>query len=216
VSVEADQCRSFASEHLIYEVEQLHGLVTRLLQIREHDEGHGGRDLAYLDMPTRNAQVESFAIHVRSLLDFLYDVRGKTTDAVARDYIPAGWTPPEKPPSLDPVKSRVGKEIAHLSYNRIGLTDVKRQWPYLQVWLDLAKLLRAFAQGASPELLPADVANSILGLTEPPRERLLNWDLNWEAVAALSATNPLPQGELIPQPGPGKATYRTVLPEPYD
>jgi hypothetical protein len=190
--------------------------VTCLLLIREHDEGYGGRDLAHLDMPTRNAQVESFAIHVRSLLDFLYDVRGKSTDAVASDYIPAGWTPPDKPASLDPVKSRVGKEIAHPSYNRIGLTDVTRQWPYLQVWLDLAKLLRAFAQKASPGLLPSDVAKSILGLTEPPRETLLNGGLSWEAVAALSVTNALPHKDLIPEPGPGTATYRTVLPEPCD
>ncbi len=98
-----DRCRSFAREHLVYEVEQLHGLVVRFLEILEHDEDHGERDLDFLDMATRNAQVESFAIHARALVDFLYDVRMKATDAIAGDFVPTGWTPPKKPLSLSSV-----------------------------------------------------------------------------------------------------------------
>jgi hypothetical protein len=175
----------------MYEVEQLHGLVERLLQIRKHDDAHGDRDLDYLDMATRNAQVESFAMHTRALIDFLYHPRKKPTDAVATDYTPPGWRPPEKLSSLKIVNTRVGTEIAHLSYKRVGITDEERQWPYLRVWLDLSPALQSFAEAASPDLLPAEVASRILELTKPFRH-----DKVFELQSlALSATNFMPDGE---------------------
>jgi hypothetical protein len=200
----------------MYELEQLHGLVERLLQIRKHDDAHGDRDLDHLDMATRNAQVESFAIHVRSLIDFLYDVKRFDTDAIASDFVPDGWSPPEKPASLDPVKSRVGQEIAHLSYTRIGLNEINRQWPYLQIWNDLGIPLRAFARSASPDLLPTTMANRILGLTEPSGQKEFAFVFPTDSVMelALSATNPMPERDVIE--GPGTATYRPSPPIPTD
>jgi hypothetical protein len=191
-------CRKFATEHLRYAVEQMHGLVERFLVILDHDREHGKRDLDFLDMPTRNAQVESFAVHARALTDFLYDVkRMKPTDALAIDYVPNGWTPPARPAILDTVKPRVGSEIAHLSYKRVGMTDDERQWEYVSVWNALAAVLRAFVAQASPTLLPEDVASAIIGATtnQPPTVRLLTL-----GAEAITGTNALA--------GPGTATFR--------
>lgn len=185
-------------DHVVYEVEQLHGLIVRFREIGEHDREHGERDLDYLDMATRNAQVDSFAIHVRALVDFLYDQRGKDTDVIASDYVPTGWTPPKQPESLRSVKPRVGKEIAHMSYRRVGMTDEQRQWRYVQVWHDLSTILRAFVAKASTDLLPKEVTLSILACLPPKAERL-RLVTSWQAAESQTATNRI---------GPGTATYR--------
>jgi hypothetical protein len=90
------------------------------------------------------------------------------------------------------------------------MTDEERQWPYLRVWFDLSPALRSFAEAASPDLLPPDVASRILELTEASRHD----EVFQLQTLALSATNAVPSREVVP--GPGTATYRNVLPEPYD
>jgi hypothetical protein len=197
-----DKCRRFATEHLVYEVEQLHGLIVKFLEIRAHDDDHGDRDLEFLDMATRNAQVESFAIHTRALLDFLYGVRRQPTDAIASDFVPRGWNAGSKPKILDSVKPRVGSEIAHMSYRRVGLTDAERQWHYLEVWDALAATLTRFANDASADLLPRKVSQSILRLAAAPR---LPVQPPGSFATPATATNALP--------GPGTATHR---PEPSE
>jgi hypothetical protein len=193
------QLRKFAKTHLLYEVEQLEAITMRLLELWEHDGRIGHRDLNRLDMETRNAQVESFAINARALYDFFFS-EPHGDDASARHYVASGaWQPPEVPEALAPVRRRVGKEIAHMTYHRTKLADDARQWKYAEIWRAFGDVLRAFVVQAAPELLPRDVARRIEELASP----LVG--ISILSTVAASATNSLP----IVMDADGLATYRS-------
>jgi hypothetical protein len=79
------------------------------------------------------------------MLDFLYRDAppGKPRDAPARDYVP-DWSYWLKMPALRMVHVRVGSEIAHLSYDRMKLTDEAKRWPFLTIRNDFARVMLAF------------------------------------------------------------------------
>jgi hypothetical protein len=156
----------FAQEHLAYEVKTLHDLTQRLIEVLEHDEKAGKRDLDYLDLATRNAQVESFAIHARNLLDFLYTPASVRADDVLAEHYVADWRPPELTAALSAIRPRVGKEIAHLTYHRAKVQVEAKNWNYGRIWLDMATVLRKFAGEARPELMPTNVREPIRELTQ--------------------------------------------------
>ena len=113
----ADQLRRFADEHLLYEAGMLHTVTGKLLN-RHHKD----------DPVVENALLESFGVHNRNLIDFLWlDRPMKATDAIAGDWI-EGWEPPEMSERLAKVKDRVGKEMVHLSYNRLEVPEDEKGW----------------------------------------------------------------------------------------
>src|SRR5688572_21299671 len=104
-----------ASEHLFYELWMLDSLA-RLLGLGAF--GHG---------PVSNALLESFSIHARALLQFFFPMSPKSDDVLAEDYFggTAAWEAVRgaEPAALNQVNRRVGKEVAHLTYARLGLSD---------------------------------------------------------------------------------------------
>lgn len=105
----------------------------------------------------RNALLESFTIHARVLLDFLFDEKPRHDDVVAADFFvdrdaPAHWRP-EMPAALSEVDRRVGKEVAHLTYARLELTDESKRWHFRQIAAELHHLLTQFARSVDPSLL---------------------------------------------------------------
>jgi len=70
------------------------------------------------------ASLEAWAIHLRLLIDFLYDKRGEGTDAIASDFIEEARVPewrrtrPKKTVDLQRAADRAGTQVAHLSYSR--------------------------------------------------------------------------------------------------
>ena len=88
------------------------------------------------------------------MLDFLSrrtPPRGKPADAVASDYVP-DW-PGGLTPALEDVKKRVGRDVAHLSYDRLKVTDEAKQWPFLTIRNDFAMAMRRFIEDV-PETVP--------------------------------------------------------------
>ena len=86
------------SRHVAYEIQMLIQMAANL-QTTESDDF------------TRNARLESFAIHARSLLDFFGDA-GRSDDMLAVHYV-KDWSHMKFAlQSLDSVRKRVGKEIA--------------------------------------------------------------------------------------------------------
>ena len=69
-------------------------------------------------MVGRNADIDSFTVHVRSLLDFFYAKR-RFNDGVAGDLFDTDdeWNRlcPKMTPELELINQRVGKEVAHIS-----------------------------------------------------------------------------------------------------
>src|SRR5947209_9476026 len=121
-----------ASEPLGYEIDMLfgtaEGLTSRLF-------GPG---------VIQNALIESFAMHARALLAFLYPEKKmrKEGDITANDYI-TDW-PGKRPAEADilkPVHHRTNKEIAHLTRARVGLTDEAKGWKPDEITTEIGKVL---------------------------------------------------------------------------
>ena len=69
-----------------------------------------------------SALLESFAIHLRNLIDFLYtDPKdAKPDDLVAADFFnsSAAWAPGAISRSLQEARVRANKEVSHITYKR--------------------------------------------------------------------------------------------------
>ena len=117
------------SEHLHYEVWMLSTLANALAS-----SAFGQGALA-------NAALESFTLHLRTLLDFFYSSRPKNDDVIAEDFFPdpSDWITrrPDKTELLEDVHRRVGKEVAHLTYVRLELGPDDKEWPFLRLANDL-------------------------------------------------------------------------------
>ena len=80
-----------------------------------------------------DALVESFVLHARVLIDFLYGYPNKDPqkrDIIARDFFDSSnsW-PSELPEDLKEVKKRADKLAAHLTRDRIVQYRSDKGWP---------------------------------------------------------------------------------------
>src|SRR4051794_16518894 len=129
-----DRLRRFAEEHLLYEAGMLYEVTGKLMN-RHHGD----------DPVVQNALLESFGIHNRNLIDFLWLGRPmKDTDAVACDWIER-WEAPEMSERLANVKDRVGKEMVHLSYNRLDVPEDEKGWTVLGIGPEVIGAFAKFA-----------------------------------------------------------------------
>jgi hypothetical protein len=139
----ADRLCRFAEEHVLYEAGMLNEVTGKLLNRHHHD-----------DPVVENALLESFGIHSRNLIDFLWRNRPmKDTDALARDWI-EGWEPPHMSSRLATVKDRVGKEMVHLSYNRLDVPDDEKDWAVLGIGPEVIGAFGKFATEVPEDLVP--------------------------------------------------------------
>jgi hypothetical protein len=141
-----------ASEHLDYEILMLTAVANAL------DSG-----ISVLS-PMHNALVESFAIHLRNLADFLWPGNPDNDWVVAPDYFddPKEWQDSWKPipTRLRTARIRAAKEIAHLTYGRIKLTSSTKEWDYVGLRDEIVESLAEFVSKVDkkkvcPELLEA-------------------------------------------------------------
>ena len=95
-----------------------------------------------------NAFLESFGIHARNLLDFLYAERPQHDDVVAEDWFSSDvkWHQirPVKSEALKKVHKRVAKELAHLTYARLCVTPETKTRPFIDIFNDIRKVLDVF------------------------------------------------------------------------
>ena len=130
-----------ASNHLYYEVWMLSSLANGIAS------GIAGQG------PIANALLESFVIHVRAVMDFLYAETAKPDDVVAEDFFdsPDQWTSirPQLSETLSHAKRRAGKEVAHLTYARLDVTPATKPWKFVQIADDISSVMNAFLQNVS-------------------------------------------------------------------
>jgi hypothetical protein len=211
-----EELSEFARDHLLYEVAMVARLVDRFRRHRElldatpRPQGQLADEL--FDLAGRNADIESFGIHVRALVDFLFAGRDKK-DVIAADYFDdqLEWSRVrgKMPAELRDVNARVGAEIAHLSVTR---PTPAKAWMYEAVWPALADVLRRFVDNARADRLDAE-----------SRERARDWlDVQRTAkpvkppgaprLASYGATEYRGPIEFV-ESSPGTATY-PLKPEP--
>jgi hypothetical protein len=168
----------FADEHLFYEIEMVHGLTQRMLRHRElfkrglkPDDHELAPDV--LDMPGRNADIEAFVVHAANVWNFLR-CNGKGGDVNAHDYFDrqSDWKgKSERPQSVAVLNKRYAIEIGHLSITRHKVVD--KNWPYEQIWLDLAGLLRRFLRDVPDGRVSATFRQQVGALLPSPNQVVL-------------------------------------------
>jgi hypothetical protein len=133
------------SNHLNYEFIMLNSLANGLAS------GIGGQG------PLQNALLESFAIHVRALIDFLYSKQPKNDAVIAEDYFnhPEEWVRlrPDSSDILEKARKRAHKEIVHLTYERLKVTPEMKPWHYLEIRDEINKIMNLFLTNVSKEFL---------------------------------------------------------------
>ena len=147
-TVRTPETMQAASHHLLYEWWMLRETATWLASNVSRTPAE------------QNAELESFCLHVRNLLDFFYpELRGRQArwgDVVAQDFLPAGDWQTGKPPvaeALAKVGIRVDKQLAHLTYARLRATEAHSQWDFLQITAALSEVVQVFVHLAEPSLL---------------------------------------------------------------
>ena len=140
------------SEHLAYELWMLRS-VAGVLGLGVFGEGQ-----------VRNALLESFSIHARTLLDFFFPAIApppRDDDLLASDYFQSAgrWEDVrgELPRDLIDVRRRVGKEIAHLTITRLDVTPETKPWNFPAIAAALDGVFRKFLRSVDPGLLAPDV-----------------------------------------------------------
>ena len=133
------------SEHLLYEFSMFNSLAQAMMS------GVFGQGALY------NAVLESFTLHARVLLDFLYAEKPKVDDVIAEDYFdtPADWLTarPKKTEQLGVIHKRVGKEVAHLTYARLDVTAEEKQWQFAQIANEMNAVFDTFLTNVTKEKL---------------------------------------------------------------
>lgn len=113
------------------------------------------------DAAKNNAYIESFGLHARVLLDFVYNTNGRSDDVLAVDFFddPTEWIDSieEKSEILEKVHPRVGKELAHLTYMRLEVTPEEKEWDRSEICKDINETVKKFLDLVSEEKITDDL-----------------------------------------------------------
>jgi hypothetical protein len=172
--------REYSKEHLHYEIEMLIATGARL-QLG-----------AWNSVAEKNACIESFVIHVRNLIAFLYPTTPKKGDVVAADFFdsPRAWSSSTPSSSLKQARFRANKEVGHLTTSRISGTPARKGWPVVSLIKEILAELTRFEAGASKKRLDPSVGK-VLWLSTPVTASGLV-----KAANQLDRSTILPHGEL--------------------
>ena len=136
-----EELAGFSEEHLRYEVRMLHGTAQALRDSARDQDGTIGRI-------TRYALLESFLIHARVLINFLYDGPKWDDDVAAEDFFDKNeqWTKhrPAKSCLLRENQERINKAVAHLTKVRAGLKPEMKQWECWEIENEIGGILVQF------------------------------------------------------------------------
>jgi hypothetical protein len=104
-----------------------------------------------------NALLESFSVHSRILLHFLYSRKPREDDVIAEDFLDDEdiWLSnrPQKSETLEAIHRRVGKEVAHLTYARHDVTPETKPWPFIEIANEVNSIFTEFIKLVPPKNL---------------------------------------------------------------
>ena len=152
---------AYSKEHVHYEVWMLVECVNLLSRRPFETESEVVATLL------RNTVTESFAIHLRNLVDFLYPgTHVKPTDVLADDFFPQGKRPaafPAIPSKLQAARERAHKQVSHLTTGRLNPGDPGKEWRG-ELVIETLNVLVEFVRQASPNKLDRSVIDYVLEL----------------------------------------------------
>jgi len=156
---------AYADRHLKYEIDMLiwaAGIMRTLAPVR---------DQGLLAWACNNALLNSFSMHARNLIDFLYLCslgKDRPTDIIVQDYIDDRTLSKHLPQMTCPLqeaKRKADKQVAHLTLDRIQYQKSGKEWPFGQMAVDIMEAFRAIA----PDFPETRSSDSFRGLISRPR-----------------------------------------------
>jgi hypothetical protein len=136
------QLLDYSKEHLLYEFHIFWWVAENL-----------AREKGFL----LSALLESFAIHLRNLIDFFYTQpeNARNDDLVAADFFdsPGAWNLGQIPKPLCDARKRANKEISHITYKRKCAMDPTKPWPVADLFEEIHAVAQKFGAGASSKKL---------------------------------------------------------------
>ena len=134
----------YSEEHLGYEIE--------MLRTNDGTLTNGG-----LTRTQGNAVLESWVLHLRNLIEFLYQDAPRNSDVTAADffYNPGAWQGlrTRMSATIKAARVRANKEIGQLTTQRIAGVPTHKKWDTNQLTAEIVDELRRFEQAASPARL---------------------------------------------------------------
>jgi hypothetical protein len=141
----------FAGRHLAYEITMLFNTGAVL-------QRGAGTQFA------TNVLVESFGLHLRTVIEFLYDYSRWDDDVGAEEYVKDEqvWRRARRgmPRRLKAAARRAGKQLHHLTLKRYR-SGKRKGWPVAALLADILPPLRTFSEHALPSRLPRRVRRLI-------------------------------------------------------
>jgi hypothetical protein len=196
------------SADLLYELHMLFLMADRL---RRHQNG----DVVLTD-DIKMACIEDFTVHARALEEFVWGDPNPRhpDDAFASDFFAAGaWETIRanvQRSALTDLRRRTGREIVHLSYKRLQVTEEARPWKFDVIADVIGKAFRLFLEHVPRELL-CDGFESRLRERWPEHQDYpiaISFPPNCETAPAITiATEPLYDLRRFP-----RATFEEMLP----
>ncbi len=94
------------------------------------------------------AHLESFCVHARNLMHFLYPEKAKDNDVLAQDFFEDRefWkrSRPKQPKLLKDARDRMNIKVAHLSYHRLRKSGEEKKWLFGEICGKIERILAAF------------------------------------------------------------------------
>jgi hypothetical protein len=155
------QLLDYSGEHLKHEIAMFFN--TGVLLFEELFSTASARDET-----CKNALVESFAIHFRNLVLFLYNA-GEEPDIISDYYFidhRADWRRKrhKKSPLLEEAHDRASREISHLTVFR---RKIDKDWPVRKLMEEIKDVLQVFVDNASDTKLHESVKKLVHSIELP-------------------------------------------------
>lgn len=92
-----------------------------------------------------NVKIENTVLHLRNLIEFFYPANPRADDVLAIDYV-GDWDSkrPAITPLLEKARARAGKELHHLTAQRIDGHQPHKAWGFATIREDLRVVIKAF------------------------------------------------------------------------
>ena len=144
---------NYSHEHLLYEIKMFTG-VSKI-----NTENFSGGDKQFIT----NVVLESFAIHLRNLINFLYPINPvRDTDVVAKYFFANqddwGKICPILSKTLEKARTRANKEVGHLTVERIaGTNNLDKAWKIGGLVDEVIPIIKLFSKHADENKLDKDI-----------------------------------------------------------
>jgi hypothetical protein len=157
---------AYSKEHVVYEVRNFFWLSEVLSNPKTRLRGPTQADIKHLN----EVLVESFGMHLRILIDFLFCDSPRETDIVAADFLPPGeWQDKRKgitntpgiTDTLRDAKRRADKELAHLTTERIPGSPPEKAWDVTGLADEIKPLIQLLSAKALTSRLSPKVGAAI-------------------------------------------------------